>query len=153
MSQVIVLSERDSSTKYPIDIVKRVFVDWDFATLCCAQKNANSDKNLSYYLNEIPFEGEITVQDCDVSHWGDEITISYLFGDIIALVKLEEDSYEEWYHEEAPPTIMFDLKVASITIENTDIKDLNLSKELVRKIEHEADNYKNEKVQEYYDRE
>jgi len=48
---------------------------------------------------------------------------------------------------------MFDLKVASITIENTDIKDLNLSKELVRKIEHEADNYKNEKVQEYYDRE
>ena len=153
MSQVIVLSERDNSTKYPIDIVKRVFVDWDFATLCCAQKNANSDKNLFYYLNEIPFEGEVTVQDCDISRSGEEIIISYLFGEVYATIKLEEDFYEEWHHEEVPPKTMFDLKVASITIENTDIKDLNLSKELVRKIEHEADNYKNEKVQEYYDRE
>ena len=124
MSQVIVLSERDSSTKYPIDIVKRVFVDWDFATLCCAERNANSDKNLFYYLNEIPFEGEVT----------------------------EEDFYEEWHHEDVPPTTMFDLKVASITIENTNIKDLNLSKELVKRIKHEADNYRDEKVNEYYER-
>lgn len=152
MNQVIVLSQTDSNFKYPITIVKRVFVDWDYATLCCAERNANAGKNLSYYLNEIPFEGEITVEDCDVSYSGDEITISYVFGEVTALIKLEEDSYEEINHEENTATVIFDLKVDSIVIGNTDIKDLNLSKELVRKIEHEADNYKDEKVEEYYER-
>ena len=56
------------------------------------------------------------------------------------------------YHEDSSPTTIFDLKVASITIENTDIKHLNLSRELVKRIEHEADNYKDEKVNEYYGR-
>ena len=67
-------------------------------------------------------------------------------------VEVEEDFYEEWHHEDVPPTTMFDLKVASITIENTNIKDLNLSKELVKRIKHEADNYRDEKVNEYYER-
>lgn len=152
MSQVIVLSQTDSNFKYPITTVKRVFADWDYATLCCAERNANAGKNLSYYLNEIPFEGEVTVEDCDVSRSGEEITISYVFGEVCATIELEKDYYEEMCHEDASPTTIFDLKVASITIENTDIKDLNLSKELVRKIEHEADNYKDEKVEEYYER-
>ena len=152
MNQVIVLSQTDSNFKYPISVVKRVFADWDYATLCCAERNANAGKNLSYHLNEIPFEGEVTVEDCDVSRSGEEITISYLFGEVHATIELEKDYYDEMYHEDSSPTTIFDLKVASITIENTDIKHLNLSRELVKRIEHEADNYKDEKVNEYYGR-
>ena len=78
--------------------------------------------------------------------------ISYESDEIVAIVELEDDSYESIFNEEGNYTETYDLSVKTITIAGTDLSVLNLSKEFKQEIEHEAELYRDEVVQDYYDR-
>ena len=42
MKNVILLLEKDVSSETPIIDVRKAFADWDYATLCCAERNETS---------------------------------------------------------------------------------------------------------------
>jgi hypothetical protein len=147
MNSVIVLSEKDNAFKSPVVIIRRVFADWDLATLYCAKSNFESTDKSYFYLTEVPFEGEISAGDCEISHCGEEITICWGEDEIIAEVKLEQDVDEELFHQECPPNTKPTYNVESITICGTALDNLRISDELKRAIEHEADNYRDEMIE------
>jgi hypothetical protein len=76
---------------------------------------------------------------------GEEIVFTNSTGDSLYLyIKTSKEVYEERFHEEAFPHTTMVAVVDDILIDGTSISDLNLSDEIVRKIRHEADNYKEE---------
>ena len=152
MKNVILLLEKDVSSETPIIDVRKAFADWDYATLCCAERNETAIKDTYFYLKEVPFEGEAFSEEYNIYHSGEEVFISYESDEIVAIVELEDDSYESIFNEEGNYTETYDLSVKTITIAGTDLSVLNLSKEFKQEIEHEAELYRDEVVQDYYDR-
>jgi hypothetical protein len=102
-----------------------VYTSYDFATLKCAMRNALAPEKTHYYLNEV------SLVDEDLSN--DE---GFFISRKNNIISIEKD----------------DLEVAilirpdySLDLCGTDIRDLKLSEELIRALEHEASNYKDEK--------
>jgi hypothetical protein len=149
MSTVIVLMEKDHTFKVPFAKAIKVFSDWDMASLICADKNFESTDKTYYYLQEVPFDQDLECVDVDISHSGPEIKIS--FGEdneVYAEVELEPDTYEDYFNENCPPNILPTYNVKSVTLCGTEVDNLKISDDLKRKIQHEAENYRDEMIEE-----
>ena len=143
MDNIILLIEKDSNFKQSLMIVKQGFSDWDWATLQCAKANSTSGKGEHFYLQEVPFQGKIENNLCEVVRSKDEIEILDFEGAKISVdVSLSTSTNEEYYHESVPPDITPIYEIDEITICGTLLKDLNLSKELITEIERVAENYR-----------
>lgn len=102
-----------------------VYSSYNLATLMCAMKNSLAPSRTHYYLNEVPLVDE------DLSN--DE---GFFISRKNNIISIEKD----------------DLEIAilirpdySLDLCGTDIRDLKLSEDFIRALEHEASNYKDEK--------
>lgn len=148
MKSIILLMEKNTMGVFTINSPIKAFTDWDWATLQCAKYNQIKKSLIAYYLHEISFAGDIDSNDFWITRKADEICINGPDdSEVYAIVKLEATTYEEHFHEEAPTEQVPTYEVDTIIICGTELKNLKLSDELVRSIEHEADNYKEEMIE------
>jgi hypothetical protein len=149
MKTVILLMVRDTNGRVALTKPINSFNDWDWATLHCAKLNQIKKPLIGYYLQEIPFCGELEpANEFFITREDEEICISGPNDNkVYAYVKLQNEIVEEYYHESMPPYKSPSFNVDTITICGTELKNLKLSEDLIRSIEHEADNYKEEMIE------
>ena len=146
MNTAIVLMEIGKAT-----LPKAVYTDWDWATLICAKHNQGKAIEQGFYLVEVPFDATSYPISFEVTREGSEIIIrDWEDNEILGEIKLEQDTYEERFHEEGPVETKRIWKLDSVRICNTPINvvkdkkhktELKLSDELKKLINNEAEEY------------
>lgn len=129
----------------PYSSNKGVYLNRDWAVLKCAELQSKATANQYYHLDTVPLYGDVEDPIIDIDRSGEEIVFTSSNGDSLYLyIKTSNEVYEERFHEEAFPHTTMVTVVDDILIHGTSISDLSLSDDIVRKIKHEADNYKEE---------
>lgn len=122
-----------------------VFLNWDWAVLKCAKLNSGATNNQYFHLDRVPLNSDTSEAEVFIDREGDEIIFSNEDGETLYLyIKTSNDVHEERFHEEVLPDRYIVAVVDDVKICGTSISDLPLSDETKRKIEHEAENYKEE---------
>jgi hypothetical protein len=153
MNSIILLIEYDTNGVYPLRRPVKAFDNWDWATLMCAKKNQLKTPLVKWYLEEIPFENSSANKGAmhfqiDRDKGELKITSDVEDEEVYVDITLTASYVEEYYHESQPPRKVPSFEIDSIKICGTDIDILKISEELTRAIKAEAENYKEEMIEE-----
>tara|TARA_R100001163_G_scaffold12605_1_gene11730 strand:+ start:2926 stop:3369 length:444 start_codon:yes stop_codon:yes gene_type:complete len=146
MKKITVLSEKDNG--YPITNVKKVFLDQTTATLACARLNSNTTVDKFFWMDEIELVEKSDINDIELFRSEDEIEICFDDGDpVIAEINLKSEGDEVRFHEEGIADTIRILVVKDVRICGTDIKNLFIDEKLKERIYNEAENYRQERLE------
>jgi hypothetical protein len=146
MKKITVLSEKDNG--YPITNVKKVFLDQTTATLACARLNSNTTVDKFFWMDEIELVEKSDINDIELFRSGDEIEICFDDEDpVIAEINLKSEGDEVRFHEEGIADTISILVVKDVRICGTDIKNLFIDEKLKERIYNEAENYRQERLE------
>jgi len=137
--EAIIIIKKNAGTNRVIETPVESFINRDSAVLKCAVLNRDeSNKDTTYHICEVEHNESETV---DAYRMKDQVFIEDEDGNEIEVdVETEADVHEMPFHETQAPDLIPFVKIKSISVYGTDLKHLDLSKELKRDIEHQADN-------------
>lgn len=137
--ETFVIIKKNTGTNRVIETPVKSYMNRDNAVLNCAALNeSESNEDTTYHLTAIPHSEAETIE---AYREGMEVYLMDEDG-VRVYIDVETDStpHEIPRHESGVYDLVPDVSVSSIKINGTYYKDLKLSKELERDIEHQADN-------------